>query len=174
MLLSSSEDMVLSHAPKFCTNIIPQLQNSNTMYGLHLPNCRTVVRQNVTRQATRHKTTRPQDARPQCVERRTAVRYHVRCQGGSTWVQDVKSQDSRAQDDMWMTPAGHRMMTSAVTQVGRRTMTSVMAQAGRRTEVQRTKVGRKSISDAPSSLKAMVLQRACELCSDGRWRRGAA
>ncbi len=28
--------MVLSHAPKFCTNIIPQLQNSNTMYGLNL------------------------------------------------------------------------------------------------------------------------------------------
>jgi hypothetical protein len=28
---------VLSHAPKFCTNIIPQLQNSNTMYGLNLP-----------------------------------------------------------------------------------------------------------------------------------------
>jgi len=28
---------VLSHAPKFCTNIILQLQNFNTMYGLNLP-----------------------------------------------------------------------------------------------------------------------------------------
>ncbi len=28
---------MLSHAPKFCTNIIPQLQNSNTMYGLNFP-----------------------------------------------------------------------------------------------------------------------------------------
>jgi hypothetical protein len=35
--------------------------------------------------------TRPQDAQPQCVERRTAIRYHVRREGGRTWVQDVKS-----------------------------------------------------------------------------------
>ncbi len=28
---------MLSHAPKFCINIIPQLQNSNTMYGLNFP-----------------------------------------------------------------------------------------------------------------------------------------
>jgi hypothetical protein len=49
VVLSSSEDMVLSHALKFCTNIILQLQNSNTMYGLNLPNHRTVVRQNAAR-----------------------------------------------------------------------------------------------------------------------------
>jgi hypothetical protein len=49
ILFSSSEDMVLSHAPKFCTNIIPQLQNFNTMYGLNFPNRRTIVRQNATR-----------------------------------------------------------------------------------------------------------------------------
>ncbi len=28
---------MLSHAQKNCTNIISQLQNSNTMYGLNLP-----------------------------------------------------------------------------------------------------------------------------------------
>jgi hypothetical protein len=49
VVLSSSEDMVLSHAPKFCTNIIPQLQNSNTMYGLNFPNRKPVVRQNAAR-----------------------------------------------------------------------------------------------------------------------------
>jgi len=34
-VLSSSKDMVLSYAPKFCSNIEHWLQSSNTTYGLN-------------------------------------------------------------------------------------------------------------------------------------------